>query len=356
MKELKDFKEDIHKCSKCGLCQKDCPVYKVTGNDCSVSRGQFIMLKRFLNGDLKMTNGINRYLELCLKCGKCSQACPSGVDVVDIICSAKREYLKIHPFKKMRTQMQSLVLFDFVPNLFGLFSKRSKSKKFDKKVLYYGGCSSKYLGNSSVIKVMNKMGIEVVAPNFSCCGLPFFTEGDFESFQKHMRSFIEIVKKHNLKDVVTACASCEKTIKDYIKWCDDDDKRILAELNIKNIYEYLYENNFKLKLKQPLKVTYHRPCNEKHFEEVSYILNSTENLTYIEAKDYDKCCGLYGLFNPSDYKITSQIFKQKRDSVISAHADLVLTTCFGCETALNLYSFGKYKAEDLIGFLAKNIE
>lgn len=44
MKKLEDFKEDINKCSKCGLCQSVCPVYKITGNDCAVSRGKFVML------------------------------------------------------------------------------------------------------------------------------------------------------------------------------------------------------------------------------------------------------------------------------------------------------------------------
>ena len=89
MKTLKDCKEEIHSCSKCGLCQAVCPVYKITGNDCTVSRGQFIMLKGFINGDLKMSKTINRYLNLCLKCGACSEFCPSGIDVVDIIALAK---------------------------------------------------------------------------------------------------------------------------------------------------------------------------------------------------------------------------------------------------------------------------
>jgi len=53
MKRLSDFEKQIHKCSKCGLCQAECPVYQVTGNDCTVSRGQFVMLKAVLDGDLK---------------------------------------------------------------------------------------------------------------------------------------------------------------------------------------------------------------------------------------------------------------------------------------------------------------
>ena len=67
MKTLKDFRQQINSCSKCGLCQAQFPIYKITGNDCSVSRGHFIMLQGLIKGDLKMSKTINRYLDLCLK-------------------------------------------------------------------------------------------------------------------------------------------------------------------------------------------------------------------------------------------------------------------------------------------------
>ncbi|MCM1265973.1 MAG: 4Fe-4S dicluster domain-containing protein, partial [Candidatus Gastranaerophilales bacterium] len=67
MKNLDDFKEEIHRCSKCGLCQAVCPLYEITGNECTVSRGQFIMLDGVVKKDLKMTKNINKYLDLCLK-------------------------------------------------------------------------------------------------------------------------------------------------------------------------------------------------------------------------------------------------------------------------------------------------
>ena len=64
MKKLQDFKGSINKCSKCGLCQAECSVYKITGNDCTVSRGQFTRLKGILDGDLKMTKNINVRIEV----------------------------------------------------------------------------------------------------------------------------------------------------------------------------------------------------------------------------------------------------------------------------------------------------
>ena len=106
MKDLAEYKEEIHSCSKCGLCQSVCPIYKITGNDCSVSRGHFIMLKGLIKGDLKMTKKLNRYLDLCLKCGACSKFCPSDIDVVEIIASAKAEYFKSHPSEKLISLIQ----------------------------------------------------------------------------------------------------------------------------------------------------------------------------------------------------------------------------------------------------------
>ena len=45
IKSLSDYKEEIHRCSKCGLCQSVCPIFQLTGNECTVSRVQIIMLK-----------------------------------------------------------------------------------------------------------------------------------------------------------------------------------------------------------------------------------------------------------------------------------------------------------------------
>ena len=91
MKKLEDFKEEIQRCSKCGICQHACPVYQELGNDCAVSRGQFIMLDGVIKGDLKLNKNINKYLDLCLKCNKCKSACPTSIDVVQIILSADRK-------------------------------------------------------------------------------------------------------------------------------------------------------------------------------------------------------------------------------------------------------------------------
>lgn len=355
MKELIDFKEEIHKCSKCGLCQAECPIYKVTGNDCSVSRGQFIMLNGIIKNELKMSKTINHYLDLCLKCGACSKFCPSGIDVVDIITTAKYEYFKTHPIEKLKAFVIKYLIFGIFPNLISIIKPKNKSKTYDKKVLFFGGCGSKLKSDKSIIKILNSVNIEVINPNFNCCGVPFLTCGDLKSFDKSIKNYIQKLKKYNITEIVTTCASCEKSLKDYIKWANNEDKPFLENIKVKNIYEYIKENKLKLILKNPVKVTYHKPCNINNFEDIKWLLENTENLDYIQMEDFDKCCGLNGLSKFKKYKIMSNIFRRKIENIKNTKTKTVLTSCLGCETALKIYSLGRYKTFDLIDFIANHL-
>lgn len=354
MKQLSDFKEEIHKCSKCGLCQGECPIYKVTGSDCTVSRGMFIMLRGLLKGDIQMSKTLNRYLNLCLKCGACTRFCPSGIDIVDVIETAKSEYFKISRLEKIKAIIRKRIIFGFIPNFLNRFIPHTKSKTFTKKVLYFGGCGSKFKGDKSVVKLMNKMGIEVVNPTFPCCGIPSLVHGDLESFNHCIERYVKILKNYDIKEVVTTCASCEKTLKDYIKWTDSEEiKEFLETIEVKNIFEYLKDSD--LTLKKPVKVTFHKPCNINNYEDIKKILENTGNLEYIEMENFDKCCGLNGLSKFKDYNIMLKIFSSKRKNIKKSGAKYVLTSCLGCEAALKLYSFGTYKVCDLTDFIADRL-
>ena len=245
MKQLADYKEEIHSCSKCGLCQSVCPIYKITGNDCTVSRGHFIMLKGLIKGDLKISKTINRYLDLCLKCNACSKFCPSGIDIVDIVASAKAEYFKTSESEKLKSKILKLGLNSL--NILSVFAKHTKSINSEKKVIYFGGCGRKFEGDYHITKILNSMNIEVITPNFDCCGYPFFVQGDMESFKAYMNKFYSIIEKYGENDIVTNCATCEKTLKSYTKWGG-------KEIKVRNIYEYIRENNLKLELKKHIKL------------------------------------------------------------------------------------------------------
>ncbi|MCD8377498.1 MAG: (Fe-S)-binding protein [Candidatus Gastranaerophilales bacterium] len=359
MKELKDYKEEIHRCSKCGLCQAVCPIYRLTGNECTVSRGQFIMLDGIVKQQLKMNKNINKYLDLCLKCGKCTNFCPSEIDVIDILLAAKHIYFKNSIQGKLYSFFESKFIFNnllkIVSTICTIFHKKKKSKQYPKKAVYFGGCISKLRPDidNYIVELLNKMEIETISVNFDCCGMPFLTTGNLERFSEQA---IENLSKldFDFDYFVTDCASCQWAWKQYAKYIDDEQlKSKLSKVNFKSIYDLIIEKDIKFTSEHQKTVTYHKPCHEHG--EIELILNNCENIQYHRMGGYDECCGFAGYEQPHTLKTVSKLMSQKRENIKNTKAETLLTTCAGCLISLNIQAlFTGVKAQRLISFLKNN--
>lgn len=325
MKKLEDFADDINKCSKCGLCQSVCPVYKITGNDCAVSRGKFVMLDGVLKGDLKLNRNIEQYLDMCLKCGKCTAFCPSNIDVCEIFNTAKYEYAKNTAIGKFEKFLESRLVFgNFLKTVRSTIPRKTFDKKGKIKLLYFKGCVNElYPKVENALKtVFLNLDVEIIERNFECCGLPFLSSGNIERFEQ--------VKKHNLElmdccydYILTDCASCEHTLKTY--GCE----------NVINAAEFLAAQNIKFVFKKPVQVTFHKPCHLENNDFLIPLLEKCENIEYIEMKDYDACCGFAGEFAIKNPSISCAISKNKAINAYNTGAEYLLTTCPACIMGLH---------------------
>lgn len=343
MHKLEDFRNEINKCSKCGLCQSVCPIYKLTGNDCAVSRGKFIMLDGVLKGDLKLNKTINKYLDLCLKCDKCSNFCPSAIDVCKIFETAKYEYAQNSFWSKFVFFLESKFVFGnflkFSQNIQKIMKSThhhlqtgkqlfaptasirdvgaKKTKK--EKLLYFKGCVNTIFPQTDKFlhKLFDNSNIEIIEKDFDCCGLPFLSSGNLERYEE--------VKAHNLSlmnceydYILTDCASCESTLKKY------------AKAKFINLGELIAQQNIKFKFEKPIKVTFHKPCHLANDDFWLKIIENSENVEYVKMKDYDECCGLAGEFAIKNHKISQELSKQKAQKAIATGADYIVTTCPAC--------------------------
>jgi glycolate oxidase iron-sulfur subunit len=362
MKHLDDFKEEIHKCSKCGLCQAVCPLYAVTGNECTVSRGQFIMLDGVIKKHLKMNKNINKYLDLCLKCGKCTDFCPSEIDIVQILLSAKYEYFKRSLFGKIYGILESKVVFDNLLKVIqfasGLFSKKIQSKSFDKKVVWFGGCVEKFNPHirNYVVELLNRLGLEPLDIDFNCCGMPFLTTGNLDRFRAQA---IENIKKipDDIEYIVCDCSSCEWALKQYVKYIDDEDlKQKMMKIKFKNIYDLISEGDIKFVCKNHKTVTYHKPCHQEGIDSVVKILENCDGVGYTEMSGYDECCAFSSFEVPSTIFKLKPLMKKKFENMKKTNADYVLTSCVGCVASLGIISRFSKKVRRLISFLKDECE
>lgn len=381
MKKLEDFKDEINKCSKCGLCQSVCPIYKLTGNDCAVSRGKFVMLDGVLKGDLKLNRNINKYLDLCLKCDKCSNFCPSSIDVCKILETAKYNYEKNTLWGKFIFFLESKYVFGNLLKLFKtlinphplregkqLFASEASNRDVGAgenklKLLYFKGCVNNIFPQTDKFlhKLFDNSDVEIIEKDFDCCGLPFLSSGNLERFEE--------VKKHNLElmncdfdYILTDCASCESTLKGYFQPTRNDvglesttydlslraNEKSVAIPSFISLGELIANQNIKFKFEKPIKVTFHKPCHLENDDFWLKIIENCENVEYVKMKDYDECCGFSGEFAIKNHKISMQISKQKAQNAINTGADYVITTCPACVLGLKQGMLGIKKSPKVL--------
>ncbi len=363
MKKLEYYEKDLKTCSKCGLCQSVCPVYKATGKETIVSRGKFNLLLGLLKGDLKYTKKLDETLSMCLHCKACDDFCPSSIKASEIIRAAKNEnkkfcgILKYTPFFKIKMLFLSLLfkayrfsrLSKFVPffedfirkfgilgKYFLLFDKISKINVKRKKttqqntkktkVIYFEGCFTKYLNpgvKNAVLNFFEKNDIEVIQKKFECCGISALYSGDFKQF-KHLKEKNVKLLKDDCDYIVCDCATCLSALKEY---SEDFSYKII---DISALIE-----SFSKKLPAE-KATYHLPCHLR--DEKEKILAKVENIVgenYLKMNDCEVCCGFSGDFSIRFPIISKFISEEKSKNIEQTRADFVLTSCPGCVIGLN---------------------
>ena len=332
----KEIEKDIINCSRCGLCMDVCPVYKSKKTETSLLRGKFLQLLGLIKGDLKYDRKIAYNLDLCLACKKCKNACPSGIDAVSIFAFVRNnnETFFEHifysaPFFKLK--MLALKIFYKIKYPIG--RKKINPSFGGEKIGYFKGCATRAIG----------LGFNKKNDGFSCCALPFYIKGRFDLYEKYKKRNIEQIKKFD--KVVFDCATCFDTVSNY----EGVEKEKL-------IYFTDFYKNKKMKSKNKLAVTFHKPChleNEK-FKEIEEILNSIENIEYIKMEKADDCCGFGGDFFTRHIKTATDLSVQKAENAIKTGADIILTTCPTCLWSLKFGIKAKkanLKAYDLAYFL-----
>ena len=356
---LKKLDNKIVKCMRCGTCQSVCPVFAESLAESDVTRGKLALLSNLSQKILTDAKGVRDRLERCLLCGSCQTACPSGVSILDIFMEARAlctEYLGLNPIKKIvfkqllcRPKLFSF-LMKFAPLSKLVISSDNNaqntvcspliklamgerhipamvSKTFSQKygnvsikakngkptVLFFPGCMGDkvYVSTTEAcMKIFKYHGVGVEIPtNMSCCGIPALASGDVKSFKVMLTQNVNILKNIEFDYIVTACASCTETIREFwYKHCDDETSKSDVENIAKKAIDIsvFLVNVLKVDLSQQvsndkkIKITYHDSCHLKKslgiYKEPRALIKSNAKYEFVEMKDADRCCGCGGSF------------------------------------------------------------
>ena len=375
MKEFKDYEEDIYKCSRCGLCQSVCPVFKATLNECAVSRGKFNILNGIIKGELQFNNNVKKYLDLCTGCNACKNFCPSGIDAREIFVTAKHEYYKSVKLSFLQKFLNSYFLFKILlisagisgcvlrlsgisrilkvfENLllrFGYLGKRLylfnslvqkqfKIKSSDSctgrntKAVYFEGCFNKYINNdtmAAVKKILSCTGIKVVKKNFECCGISYLNDGNIKKFKELLEKNLNAIDEE-YDYILTDCASCNAVLKEY---CNYSEFEAAMEFSSKVISAVELIKDIKFEAIKQFNVAVHKPCHDTY--DFIDIVKNIKGINFVEVEGYDTCCGFSGKFALQNQSISMNISRQKVQHYTENNVDFIITTCPACLLGLN---------------------
>jgi len=100
--DVRELEDQLAVCTRCGMCQANCPVFLQTRKEPDVSRGKLVLINGLIDQMFEDPKGVNDRLQRCLLCGSCSYGCPSNVNTVEIFLKTRAiiaQYLGL-PFSK----------------------------------------------------------------------------------------------------------------------------------------------------------------------------------------------------------------------------------------------------------------
>ncbi|MFC1836371.1 (Fe-S)-binding protein [Thermodesulfobacteriota bacterium] len=390
------IKEDLYSCLKCAMCQTVCPTFKVTRMERYAPRGRIQMVKKFIEGDLSITESLQEALTSCILCEACTTACPSGVRL-DRVFENMREQLhdklgakfsKRALFAALQNPMlmrlgatvgmvgQVAVLTPLnlkkkignIPmNRLPKFNTRSFRKKIGEvaeakgkrtgRVLYFTGCATDLVNQSvgqAVVDVLTRLGIEVVIPQEQvCCSMPIFLTGARQEALPNVQKNLELFDRDDVDAIIVDCATCGAGLKKGIPHVVEDlgldvEKANRVASKVKDVSEVVAERLEELEFKgssaqSKTVVTYHDPCHMVRSMGISKepreLLGAMEDLELVEMIGSDQCCGGGGSFQFEHIDLSKEVTGRKLDNVRATGAKVLATGCPGCNLTLtgNLY-------------------
>ncbi|MFP9228845.1 anaerobic glycerol-3-phosphate dehydrogenase subunit GlpC [Pectobacterium cacticida] len=371
-------------CIKCTVCTTYCPVSRVNplypGPKQAGPDGERLRRK-----DPALYDEALKY---CTNCKRCEVACPSDVNIGDIIQRAKaahsnhkptlRDAILSHtdfmgsvatPFaplvntatglKPVRQLLDKALKIDHRRQLptysFGTFRRwyrrqAAKQRAYDEQIAYFHGCYVNYnhpqLGKD-LVRVFNALGIGVQLLNKEkCCGVPLIANGFHDRARKQARANIasldEAINQKSLAVVATS-SSCTFTLRDeypHLLGMDNGHVRDGVELVTRKLYRLLEDEGKTLALRQvPLRVAYHTPCHLERMGWTAYTLALLQRIPGLQLIMLDsQCCGIAGTygFKKENYATSQGIGAPLFRQIEASGADIVVTDCETCKWQIEM--------------------
>lgn len=385
----------LRSCVHCGFCTATCPTFVITGDERDSPRGRIWMLREVLESPETVSVNTSYHIDRCLGCLSCTTTCPSGVDYPHLLDIGREKLDKLVPRqfadKAMRRMLgmiiphagrfRALLALARIGRVFSWVMPRSmraaltkipvQLKPFDpvgardavfrpdqkpvKRVALLAGCAQRALDpdiNASTIRVLNRLGVEVVVRSEAhCCGALAHHIGETSRAHDTVRAAIlawhDEMKTDGIDAIVVNASGCGTMVKDYGHMMKDDAE--LAGLakavsdKCVDISELLDGLDIESVL-QPApaggrgKIAYHSACSLQHGQKIHDLpmrLLRQAGFDVVQPANGHLCCGSAGVYNILQPDMADALKARKIESLEKTGATLIAAGNIGCISQLN---------------------
>jgi len=391
--DLSAANQVLRSCVHCGFCTATCPTFLLLGDELDSPRGRIYLIKDMLENDRPATEEVTRHVDRCLSCLSCMTTCPSGVHYMHLVDMARTHIERTYQ-RPWADRMLRRVLGRVLPSptLFRLaLTGASIARKAAgaipgqstlarrlramlalapasvpppsatetpgvhraqgtrrARVALLSGCAQPVLApeiNEATIRLLTRLGVEVVVTNAGCCGSLNHHIGQHDAAMAHARAAIESWSAEpDLDAIIVNASGCGTTMKDYgfMFRAEAEPWRSRAERVsglVMDISEFLTRIGY-----QPtrpvgdLTVAYHAACSLQHGQKITNepkALLRKAGFKVVEPADSHLCCGSAGTYNMLQPEIATRLRDRKLRTLRNTRPDLIAAGNIGCITQLS---------------------
>lgn len=383
----------LRKCVHCGFCTATCPTYVTLGNELDSPRGRIYLIKDMLENDRPADAEVVTHIDRCLSCLACTTTCPSGVDYMHLVDHARMHIEKTYrrpfwnrltrnvlaavlpypgrfrlalkaaslgrPFAGLLKRFKPLepfgVMLDLAPRTLPKASDSARPGTHPAagprrgRVAILSGCAQPVLKpeiNEATIRLLTRLGVEVVAPAGEvCCGSLVHHMGREEQALEAARRNVDVwlgeVEKGGLDAIIITASGCGTTIKDYGFMLRLDpayaQKAARVSALAKDVTEYLATLDLPQQETQGLTVAYHSACSMQHGQKITALPKTLLKRAGFAVRDPAEghlCCGSAGTYNILQSEISAKLKARKVKNIEALRPDLIATGNIGCITQI----------------------
>jgi len=363
----------LRKCVHCGFCLATCPTYQLLGDELDSPRGRIYLIKQVLEGH-EPTAQTQLHLDRCLTCRNCETTCPSGVEygrLADIGRQLVEEKVERPlPGRLMRRALRMLIphrdrfaaalwLGQAARPLLPAALKRRvpapetagarPQTRHQRRMLVLEGCVQPSLApntNAAAARVLDRLGIELVAAEDTCCGAVSYHRQAADEGLDYMRRNIDAWWPHieaGAEAIVITASGCGAMVKEYGHLLRQDpdyaDKAARVSELARDLAEVLDSEDLSQLApsgRRP-RVAFHPPCTLQHGLKVRGVAErilADAGFELTGVADAHLCCGSAGTYSILQKDLANRLKADKLQALQRGGPEVIATANIGCQAHL----------------------